>query len=266
MATFTLTYSYESGDSIAIWGHSIGVTTEDYENDPSIDPYFIHQEFTATESESAAAVFTYDPARGYVASIYVNGVLVNSRTIDAIVDNPPQIESVSPSYRSITVWIGNASTSDSISIYYFSGSTKIYGSVYFYSGNRASASIDGLSPGVSYTLYVVINGSTSQIVQSTLSYPVFEWDSDVSAGAQIPFDNTEKKAAPVTAAEWNRLVGYVNLKCGTSIGNVSQGEEMNLYEGGNVWRVAQALGVAVTPKSAVTAKFFNDLRDRYNSK
>lgn len=81
MATITLTYSYEKGDLIAIWGHSPGVTSEDYENDNSIDPYYVHEEYTATQSGSNRYIFSYDETRGYVAAIYINGNLENHSDI-----------------------------------------------------------------------------------------------------------------------------------------------------------------------------------------
>ena len=71
--------------------------------------------------------------------------------------------------------------------------------------------------------------------------------------------------APVTAEEWNRLISYIKIKFGLEISTVQPGDELNLYNGGNVYNVAKALGITVTPKTTVTAEFFNKLKDAYNS-
>lgn len=259
MATFTLTFSYNTGDLVDVWGHSQGVTTEDYEKDPSIDPYYVHTSFTATESASGGYTFTYDTERGYVASIYVNGTLVATKNIAAVIPESPEISSVSTGYTSITVYIDNA-TGASIS---GTIGNKI-GDVSF-TGSTCRVYFGGLNDGVTYTITISINGVSSTLTATTSSYPVFDWDTDIVAGASIA-QFGDLMFAPVTAAEWNCLVDIVNLKCGTTFSNVTSGEEFSIQENKSPRLIADVLNVPITDGDTLTAQFFIDLKNAINNK
>ena len=67
-------------------------------------------------------------------------------------------------------------------------------------------------------------------------------------------------SAPVTATEWNMLVGYVNRLCSKSISSVIRGYPVTEEQ---VTEVANALGVSVPKK--ITAAFFIALEAAVNA-
>lgn len=263
--SFILEYSCKSGDTIAIWGHSPGVTYEDWLNNPSIDPYFAYQEFTETDAPEGVTYgvsFTYDTERGYVAAIYVNGVRVAYRNIEAILPDPPEILKITSGYTSITVSIVNCPSSNSVS-----GTIgNISGMVYYYAGGACSVRFDGLSDNTEYEVRITINGSTTILSVTTQAYPTFNWDTNIASNVTMGtyVKNNKQYPAPVTAEEWNRLVDLINLKYGKTLSHVSSGDEMVAGSGGNIRLVADALGVSVNSEDGITAQFFLDLKNKIN--
>lgn len=257
MASFQLSCNYNAGDKVAIWGHTLGVYDE------NLDPYYVHEEFTATKAGGMFYTFTYDPQKGYIASIYINDSRYTTQTIDPVIPNPPIIEDPQSSYTSIEITIKNVSSSDSIAIKATHGNITYHGNVEYYSG-YVIANVTGLQANTTYDVELSINGDITTYTVSTDPYPIFSWSSNISKGANIPVVGGNM-VAPVTAEEWNRLISYIQIKFGLEISTVQPGDELNLYSGGNVYNVAKALGITVTPKTTVTAEFFNKLKDAYNS-
>lgn len=67
----------------------------------------------------------------------------------------------------------------------------------------------------------------------------------------------------ITADEWNELVDLVNSATGASASYVSSGEDISTTK---VNQVANALGISsVSSSTPISASFFNDLMDAYNS-
>lgn len=122
--------------------------------------------------------------------------------------------------------------------------------------------VDNLEAGTEYIARVYVDESI--IDYGVQFYTLFDWwISTVKQGAEIAMYN-KTSLAPVTAQEWNRLVGLVNTMCNKAISTVSAGEEMVGGSGGNVRLVADALGVSVASRDRITAQFFLDLKDRIN--
>lgn len=122
-----------------------------------------------------------------------------------------------------------------------------------------------------YTVVLVINGvELTTTINTTPNTGEFQWDTSIYKGAKMNSwqnqANGNTHPAPVTAAEWNRLVTLVNAKCGTGIATVSSGERMWATSGGNIRQVADALGVAVGSGDRITAQFFLALQDAINNK
>jgi hypothetical protein len=263
--SFSLTYTCKSGDTIAIWGHSPGVTYEDWLNNPSVDPYFVYQEFVASnviEGAAYAVSFSYDTERGYIAAIYVNNIRVADENIEAVLPDPPKISSTTSGYTSITVYIDNCYSSDSVSgtIGYMSGTVS------YYTGGTCAVRFNGLSANTTYTVRITINGSTTTLPISTQAYPTFNWDTHIASNVEMGtyVKDNKQYPAPVTAEEWNRLVDLINLKYGNLLSHVSSGDEMVAGPGGNIRLVADALGVSVASGDRITAQFFLDLRTAVN--
>ena len=140
------------------------------------------------------------------------------------------------------------------------------------SGESLSLSISGLTPSTYYTCYVKVNNVNIKNDEFTTldasQIEDFEWDTDIRAGVKM---NTYQYAgtyypAPVTAAEWNRLIDLIKSKRGISIDYVSSGVHMSAKPGGNIRKVADALGVTINSGDRITAQFFLDLQDAINNK
>lgn len=132
----------------------------------------------------------------------------------------------------------------------------------------ATLTVSGLDVGVEYIVRVYVKDTLSD--GKTTCITLFDWwKSNVQRYVKMPSwqnpVNSNTYPAPVTAMEWNRLVGLVNKKCSTSIATVSAGEDMMAGSGGNVRQVADILGVSVNSGDVVMAQFFLDLRDAINS-
>lgn len=177
-------------------------------------------------------------------------------------------------HSSVTLTVSNLSIGDQVKCTVYLASAEIGSDSAYATGGDVSLSVIGLDSDTEYTITVIIvNQSkslgTKQFTTSSVSIEGdFEWDTDIRAGAIMNtymYTGTHYPA-PVTAAEWNRLVDLVNKKCGTSIGKVASGVRMYASSGGNVRRVADALGVAVDSGDIITAQFFLDLRDAVNAK
>lgn len=125
-------------------------------------------------------------------------------------------------------------------------------------------------PNNTYIVVIVINGiELTAKITTAVSTSEFQWTTNIYQGAKMnSWQNSINGAthpAPVTATEWNRLVTFVNAKCGTSIAPVSPGSMMNAAPGGNVRQVADALGVIVNKGERITAQFFLELQDAINN-
>ena len=86
----------------------------------------------------------------------------------------------------------------------------------------------------------------------------FAWTTPIEQGE--PMLLYSGMSAPVTATEWNMLVGYVNRLCSKSISSVLRGYPVTEEQ---VTEVANALGVSVPKK--ITAAFFIALEAAVNA-
>lgn len=129
------------------------------------------------------------------------------------------------------------------------------------SDNKVTLTVNNLDVGTAYTAMVYV--SSAPIDNGLKFFTLFDWLlSTVQQGVMM--GSYQQRPAPVTAQEWNRLVGLVNTMCNKAISTVSAGEEMVGGSGGNVRLVADALGVSVASGDRITAKFFLDLKNRIN--
>lgn len=166
MASFSLSYSYKTGDTVEIWGHSQGVTYDDWQANPSIDPYFRHEKFTVTSQTSGTTVsttFNYDTERGYVAAIYVNNVQVAYKNIDEVIIQPEF--SITTYTNSATVHIKNLKLGNSAS-FTVGSTTKSISSA---NGSEVQLTVDGLSSNTTYSYSVKVNGTTISTSNATLT-------------------------------------------------------------------------------------------------
>lgn len=265
IAQFSLSFSCNPGDSIEVWGHSTGVTSEDYEKDPSIDPYFIHDSYTMSDTEPHWYWFTYDEERGYVAAVYVNGVRVVDRTIAPVVFPEVTIERIDTNYRSISIYLANVIDVYGISAYInTTGGTSSSASITYYNDNTARVYFDELRAGTLYSISIYDDDSlVSEITISTLSYPTFEWDTTIAAGVSMVVNG--RNISPITAVEWNRFLDLYNLKKNTTYSHVSKGDTFSVKTGTTPRIIADDLGVEVHSVEHIKAQFFIDLKNALNA-
>jgi hypothetical protein len=266
--TFSLSFTCNPGDLIEVWGHSPGVTTEDYEKDPSIDPYYIHDKYTISDVEPPWYWFVYDETRGYVASIYVNGVLAEHRSIDPIVLPSVTVKDVEAGYHTITIYFTDTSSSDNLHVYYYlDTNTTRSATITYYNDGTARAYFDDLIPGKNYAIYIDANGYTAfdKLYCYTDDYPTFEWSTTIESGAEMTVNWSTKEVSPITAIEWNRFLDIYGLKTGTTYTHVSKGDSLSVKSGTTMRKIADNLGVDVSVGEEITAQFFIELKNALNT-
>jgi hypothetical protein len=199
----------------------------------------------------------------YKAQVLVDSVPIGTEEFRT---TPKILYSVDEGYTSVNIYLDYVSGCSVSGVLTHNGDI-FFGTVTFLGDGRCRISFMSLSPGITGTVDIVVENETSkatkQITVATLSYPTFQWTTTIKQGAEMGSYNNNP--APVTASDWNRLISYIKIKFGVEISTVQPGDELNLYVGGNVYNVAKVLGVTVTPKTTVTAEFFNKLKDAYNS-
>lgn len=217
--------------------------------------------------------FSYEYGITYVWSLYYYENSLATTKIDGgtVYTASPPTYSLSCGITNVTANISNLSSGSSV---VFRVLNQVTGNIIGSSSGTAngasmSLTVSGLSSNTTYTAQVLVDGTSIGYTDFTTKYEEFKWDTNIYKGAKMnvwqnPANGTTRPA-PVTAAEWNRLVSLVNQKCGTNIATVSSGKAMTASSGGNIRLVADALGVSVSGDSIVTAQFFLDLRDTVNA-
>lgn len=267
MAQFSISFSCNTGDLIDVWGHSPGVTTEDYENDPSIDPYYIHDSYTMSDTEPHWYWFLYDETRGYVAAVYVNGVLAERKTIDPIVIPNVKIDKVVTDYTSITIYFSNTNSGDNLRVCYYVDETTIHdASISYYQDGTARAQFNGLTSDKNYAIYVYADDvMIDKLYYSTNAYPEFQWSTTIERGAEMALNWNAKEVSPITAEEWNRFLDIYSLKKNITYPHVSKGDEFSVVNGATPKKIADDLGVGVAVGTEITAQFYIDLMNALNA-
>lgn len=266
LSQFSLTFSFNTGDEIEVWGHSPGVTTDDWISNPNIDPYYVYDKYTASSSDPHEYSFMYDVSRGYVAAIYVNGSLAARRTIDPVEVPSISIDDVIVRYHTITIYFSNASQNDHINVYIHLGAYTTHTAEVTYSNDgTAIARFEGLTAGTLYEISVYVAGMLfDELSYSTEAYPSFQWDTTIESGAEIAVDWSTKEVSPITATEWNRFLDIYGLKTGTTYTHVSKGDSLSVKSETTMRKIADNLGVDVSVGEEITAQFFIDLKNALN--
>ena len=267
LSHFSLTFSFNVGDEIEVWGHSAGVTTDEWESNPSIDPYYVHDKYVASASDPSEYSFTYDISRGYVSAIYVNGSLAAHRTIDPVELPSVSIDDVIVRYHTITIYFSNANQNDNIYVYTHLGSYTTHTAEVMYSSDGvAIARFEGLTAGTTYEISVYVKDSLfDELTYSTEAYPTFQWDTTIESGAEMTVNWSTKEVSPITATEWNRFLDIYGLKTGTTYTHVSKGDSLSVKSGTTMREIADDLGVNVSVGDDITAQFFIDLMNALNA-
>ena len=218
----------------------------------------------------------------------IKKLTIASEVSDTVtVDFPPKQQTSNPTCETsfndnqITVAVSNLKVGDTAWFYLRekedeNGSYDSYRVLsYTRSDDSDSSSIswtETVEYNISYKYSVIIQPGDIYLVEGkifTLENSLFEWTTKIYYGAKISSwqnqANGNTHPAPVTADEWNRLVTLVNVKCGTSIDTVSQGERMYAGPGSKIRQVADALEVSVDNGDRITAAFFLALQDAINN-
>lgn len=225
------------------------------------------------------ASFSYDYDVAYTWSLYYGQYGSATTYIDGgeteIVPSPKPQQTCDVSFDSncITVTVSNLDVGDTAWFYLretadTTGSYDSYRALSYTRSNSSDSSsktwMEIVEYGISYTYSVIIQPNNIYLVNGAeFTIDGFEWDTYITQGMSMNTYN--KRPAPVTASEWNRLVDLVNKKCNTNISHVSSGDSMIASSGGNIRVVADALGVYVNSGNIITAQFFIDLRDAVNA-
>jgi hypothetical protein len=201
-------------------------------------------------------------------------VLVNTKSLGAqncTMLTPSQTYDASFGQKSITVKVFNLGVGDMATFFFRKSSEDDALELHYTRATSSDSSSYSWTEEVEYNVEYIYsvritypNKEYAFLVSGqTFILDGFEWDTYIAQGVSMNMYNG--KLAPVTASEWNRLVGLVNKTCGKSISSVSPGTPMMAGPGGNIRQVADALDVSVDSGDTITAQFFLDLKDKINN-